>query len=664
MGSAYKHVFAPINVRGVVFKNRIEFAPPSPNLASKDGKVTPEFVEFFRPFAEGGAAIIDVGNSVIDIKEANDEERQLDLSSDDCILPLTRFVEMCQGYGAQPSLEINHNGLDSHYDKTGRPAIAPSPLIPPVEIIRAKEAGRKPVPTEPMDYYKIKETIGKYAMAAYRCKRAGFKMCMIHGGHGNLISQFASPLYNRRTDEYGGSLENRARFAIEVLDRVRELCGEDFVIEYRISADEIHPDGMHFEETLKFIELIQEKIDILHVSAGLHGIPEYMRYWWQNYMMEREFNVHYAAAIKKAFPNLLINTVGSIMSIDAAERILAEGKADFVSMCRPLLADPYMPRKYALGREEDHRPCLRCQYCGARLLVPAVINCAVNPYLGDEVEFPSHKVKKAEVKKRVAVVGGGPAGIQAMLTLCERGHDVTLYEKSGRLGGNVVAAAAPSFKIDMKDYLAYLVRQAEKAPARILLNTEATKEMLDKENYDALIIAIGAEPVIPKLPGIDKPHVHWAPKADLGEIEVGEKTVIVGAGAVGIECAINLKQKGKDVTVIEMAPELNALMAASRALYMEYMNLIEGHQIPVHLNCKLEEVTDKSVICSNMNLSGRIEFPADTVLLALGMTSREDVAFALRRSAPETEVFVVGDAAEVGDIATAVKSAFKAAAYI
>ena len=173
MGSAYKHVFEPIKVRGVVFKNRIEFAPPSPNLASKDGKVTPEFVEFFRPFAEGGAAIIDVGNSVIDIKEANDEERQLDLSSDDCILPLTRFVEMCQGYGAQPSLEINHNGLDSHYDKTGRPAIAPSPLIPPVEIIRAKEAGRKPVPTEPMDYYKIKETIEKYAMAAYRMQQAG-----------------------------------------------------------------------------------------------------------------------------------------------------------------------------------------------------------------------------------------------------------------------------------------------------------------------------------------------------------------------------------------------------------------------------------------------------------------------------------------------------------
>ncbi len=267
-------------------------------------------------------------------------------------------------------------------------------------------------------------------------------MSMIHGAHGNLIAQFASRLYNKRTDEYGGSLENRARFAIEVLDRVRELCGEDFVIEYRISADEIHPDGMHLDETLRFIELIQDKVDILHVSAGLHGEFEYMRNWWQNYLMDREYNVHYAADIKKAFPNKVVCTVGSIMDIGKAEEILAAGKADMVAMCRPLLADPEMPRKYALGREEDHRPCLRCQYCGCRLIVPAVINCAVNPFLGNETEFPEAKVTKADVKKRVAVVGGGPAGIQALLTLCERGHDVTLYEMSDRLGGHLVPGSA------------------------------------------------------------------------------------------------------------------------------------------------------------------------------------------------------------------------------
>jgi 2,4-dienoyl-CoA reductase-like NADH-dependent reductase (Old Yellow Enzyme family)/thioredoxin reductase len=664
MKSRYEHVFAPVRIRGVEFKNRLEMAPPSPNLADREGRATPEFVDFFRSFARGGTAIIHVGNSVVDIKEACDEERQLDLGSDECILPLTRFVEMCQGYGAQASLEINHNGKDSDFGKTGKAAFSASSFIPSSEIWRAAQSGREPMTTIEMDHAKIKETVEKYAVAAYRCKRAGFKMCMIHGGHGNLISQFASSLYNKRKDDYGGSLENRARFAIEVLDRVRELCGEHFVIEYRISADEIHPKGMHFAETLKFIELIQPKVDILHVSAGLHGEFQYMRNWWQNYLMDRMYNVHYAADIKKAFPDLLVCTVGSIMNIKSAEEILAAGQADFVALCRPLLADPEMPRKFAMGKEEDFRPCLRCQYCGFRLMIPAVINCAVNPFLGNETEFPEGKVKKADLKKRVAVIGGGPAGIQALLTLCERGHEVTLYEKSDRLGGHVVSGSVLPFKQDVKDYLNYLLCQANKVPARILLNTEATKELLDAQGYDALIIAVGSQPIIPPLPGIDKSHVHWAPDADSGKVKVGNKTVIVGAGSVGIECAIGLKRAGKNVVVVEMAPDMSNLRASAGGATMELTALIEELQIPVHLNCKLVEVTDNTIVCRDEKTSERMELSADTVLLAVGMSARHEVADSLRRSAPETEVFVIGDASEVGTIATAVRSAFKAAAYI
>jgi 2,4-dienoyl-CoA reductase-like NADH-dependent reductase (Old Yellow Enzyme family)/thioredoxin reductase len=664
MGSRYEHVFAPIRIRRVDFKNRLELAPPSPNLASRDGRVTTEFVDFFRVFARGGAAVLTVGNSVVDIKEASDEERQLDLGSDDCILSLTLFAEMCHGFGALASLEINHNGKDSDPGKTGRAAYSPSSITPSHELWRAKLQGREMLPTIEMDHAKIRETVDKYAAAAHRCKKAGFKMCMIHGGHGNLIAQFASPLYNKRHDEYGGSLQNRARFASEVLDGVRKLCGEDFVIEYRISADEIHPDGLHLAETLQFIELIQDKVDIFHVSAGLHGELQYMRNWWQNYMMDREYNVHYAADVKKAFPNAVVCTVGSIMDIGRAEEIIASGKADMVAMCRPLLADPEMPRKYALGREDDRRPCLRCQYCGFRLMVPAVINCAVNPYLGNETEFPEAKVNRAEVRKKVAVVGGGPAGIQALLTLCERGHDVTLYEKSDHLGGNVVPGAALPFKRDVADYLAYLLRQAAKAPARILLNTEATKEMLDAEGYEALIVAVGAEPIVPRLPGIDKPHVHWAPDADTGKVKPGNRTVIVGAAAVGVECAIGLKRAGKDVTVVEMAPDMANLRASAGGVAMELMALVEELHIPIRLGCRLEEVTDSTVVCRDTTTSERIEFPADTVLLAVGMAARQEVADRLRRSAPETEVFVVGDAAQAGSIATAVMSAFKAAAYI
>jgi 2,4-dienoyl-CoA reductase-like NADH-dependent reductase (Old Yellow Enzyme family)/thioredoxin reductase len=664
MGSKYKNVFEPIRIRGVDFKNRLEMAPPSPNLADREGRVTTEFVDFFRSFARGGVAIIDVGNSVVDIKEACDEERQLDLSSDDCILPLTRFVEMCEGYGAHASLEINHNGKDSQFEKTGKAAYSVSSMIASKEIYHAQQHGRKPIPTIEMNHAKIKETVEMYGMAAYRCKRAGFKMCMIHGGHGNLISQFSSPLYNKRKDDYGGSLANRTRFTIEVLDRVRQLCGENFVIEFRVSADEIHPDGMHFDETLKYIEMIQHKIDILHVSAGLHGEFEYMRNWWQNYMMDRMYNVHYAADIKKAFPNLLICTVGSIMNITNAEEIISTGKADFVAMCRPFLADPEMPRKYALGKEEDHRPCLRCQYCGQRLIIPAVINCAVNPYLGNETEFPDGKVKKAEQKKKVAVIGGGPAGIQAMLTLCDRGHDVTLYEKSNELGGYIVPGSVLPSKQDIRDYLKYLVCQAKKAPARLLMNTEATKEILDSEKYDALIVAVGSNPITPKLPGINKPHVHWAPDADIGKVNLGNKIVIIGAGSVGVECAIQLKNDRKDVSLVEMASDLSNLMFTASGAFMEFMELIQKLNIPLHLNCRLEEVTDKTVICCDTKTSKKIEFPADTVLLALGMSARHDVADSLRRSAPETEVFVVGDAVKAGNIATAIMSAFRAAAYI
>jgi len=550
MGSKYSHVFAPIRIRGIDFKNRIMLAPPSPNLANDEGMVTNDFVDMFRSFSRGGVAVINVGNSMIDYKEARDEERQLDLSSDDCILPLTRYVEACLDFGAQPNLEVNHNGKDSDPDRTGKPAYSASSFIPPIEKWRAKMAGREPRPTIEMDQAKIDSTVYKYGAASLRCKRAGFNMVMIHGGHGNLISQFSSPLYNKRTDEYGGSLENRARFTVEVLDKVREMCGNDFVIEMRISADEINPDGMHFDETLKYIDIIKDKLDILHVSAGLHGEIKYMRNWWQNYMMERMYNVHYAADVKKAFPNLKVATVGSIMNIQMAEEIIASGKADFVAMCRPLLADPEMPRKYALGMEDDHRPCLRCQYCGKRLMIPAVINCAVNPYLGNEREFPDGKVKKAEIKKKVAVIGGGPAGVVAMLTLIDRGHDVTLYEMTDKIGGLIVPGSVHPFKQDFRDYLSYLQCQTKKAKAKVLLNTEATKEVLDRENYDAIIIAVGSRPIVPNLPGIKKGHVHWAPDACTGKVKINGKVVIIGAGAVGVECAIDLKQHGNDVSLI------------------------------------------------------------------------------------------------------------------
>ncbi|NMA25948.1 MAG: FAD-dependent oxidoreductase, partial [Clostridiales bacterium] len=256
----------------------------------------------------------------------------------------------------------------------------------------------------------------------------------------------------------------------------------------------------------------------------------------------------------------------------------------------------------------------------------------------------------------------------AMMALCDRGHDVTLYEKTDQLGGLVVPAAAPPFKIDCQDYLKWLLREVKKYPAKILLNTEATKELLDRENYDAIIIAVGSKPIIPSnIPGITKPHVHWAPDAETGKATAGDRIVIVGGGAVGLEAAIDFRQLGKDVTVVEMLDEEKhhlALRASSRHAGDEMLAIAADLKIPIYLNNRLEEVRDDKVICKDLITGELREYPCDTVLLALGMTPLHDVVAELRRCAPETEVFIVGDALNVGNISTATNSGFQAAIHI
>ena len=666
MQSNYKHVFNPIRIRGVDFKNRIILAPPSPNLASEDGLVTKDFVNWFRMFARGGATTLYVGNCSIDITECKDEAYQLDLNDDRCILPLTWYADMCKEYGCHASFEINHNGENTAFETVGHAPYSSSSFISESERARAAMLGREPIASIEMTHEKIKETVEKYAMAAYRMKKAGMDIVLVHGGHGNLISQFTSPLYNKRTDEYGGSTANRARFAIEVCQAIREKCGENFVIEMRMSADEIAEEGMHIDETLEMIGLLKPHIDIAHISAGLHSDFnfKYLRNWMQNFLMDRGFNVHYARKVKEAHPDLLVTTVGSITSIDMAEEIIANGWADFVAMCRPLMADPDMPRKYAENRPEDRRPCLRCDSCTGHLFVPKPIYCAVNPMSFMCRDYIDGEVPLARKKKKVAVVGGGPAGITALTTLIDRGHDVTLYEKTGELGGNVIGAAVAPFKIDCQDYLKWLVRQGETAPAKVLMNTEATKELLNKENYDAVIIAVGSEPLMPEIPGIEK--ANWVVDAELGKVPLGEKIVIIGAGSVGLEAAIEFRRDGKNVEVIELLDEpaaIEALRVSAKTATREFQMIMEDENIPVHYGINTTEIQDGKII--GVNLEGKtVEFEADTVLIAIGMKPLWDVADSLRHCAPETSVHIVGDAFEVGTISTAVNQAFQVCLHI
>lgn len=674
MGSDYSHVFAPIRIRGVDFKNRITLAPTTPVLSTWDGFVTPQLVDWLRMFARGGASTLYLGNCSIDLSENQDQRYQLDLGRDEGILPIATYVDMCREYRCHASFEINHGGEGVPFEQFNRPSWSASSYISEDEIIRAKLSGRDPIPCQEMSKAKIAEVVDMFGKAAFRMKRAGMDICMVHGGHGNLISQFTSPKFNHRTDEYGGSTKNRARFAIEVCQSIRKYCGENFVIEYRCSGDEEDPEGMHIDETIELVEYLKPYIDILHVSAGLHSDPRgphlYYRNWCPNFLMDRCFNMHYARDIKKAHPDVLINTVGAITSLDYAEEIIGNGWADFVSMCRPLMADPEMPRKYAENRPEDRRPCLRCDSCTRHIRVPKPISCAVNPMCGMTSVLRDGVVPKAEAKKRVAIVGGGPAGIQALQTLLDRGHDVTLYEKTGKLGGHVEEAAAAPFKQDMKDYLTWMrhtAKQCEARGAKILLNTAATPEMLDNEKYDAVIIAIGADPLIPNVPGIHNSNVLWAPDAEVNNTPVGDTIVVIGGSSVGMEAGLDYDMQGKKVTVVEMlaeGPSFMKLKAGSGPSAAELKSLYAEKGIPVLYSHRLAEVKDDCVICENLTTGEMVTLPCDTVLLAAGMRSRMAEAESMRHCAPETSVFVVGDCYEAASIFEAVNDSFRACIHI
>ncbi|MCQ2405861.1 MAG: FAD-dependent oxidoreductase [Oscillospiraceae bacterium] len=668
MGSKYSNVFKPIRIRGIDFKNRIVLAPPSPNLASTDGLVTHDFVDWFEMFAKGGACTLYVGNCSIDIKECKDEAYQLDMSNPDGILPMTWYADMCKEYGCHASFEINHNGENTAFETVGHAPFSASPRISDNERKRAAENGRDPIPCIEMTREKIKETVEKYGRAAEMMKRAGMDIVLVHGGHGNLISQFTSPLYNKRTDEYGGDTKGRARFAIEVCQSIRKHCGENFVIEYRISADEIAPGAMHFDETLELIGYLKPYIDIVHVSAGIHSDfnMAYANWWLQDTFTEHCFNVHYARDIKKAHPDLLVTTVGSIMNLDYAEEILANGWADFVAMCRPLMADPEMPNKYAENRPEDHVPCLRCGTCTKHLRVPKPIYCAVNPVSGMMRRLPGGEVPEAKIKKRVAVIGGGPGGLQAVRTLLDRGHDVTLYEKSGALGGTVIEAAAPPFKIDVKAYLKWMLHEFDncrKRGAKILLNTEASKELLDKEYYDAIVIAVGADPIVPDIPGIGLPHVAWAPDAQTGRVPVGDNVIIIGGGETGFEAAIQYAGEGKKVSVIIARPEKAAF--SGNRVHREMIARMQKMGIALICSSSVTEIFPTEVSVIN-NITGETALmPADTVLYAKGMKSRTETVDSLRHCAPESNVAIVGDCNNNPDtISKAVNEAFRACLHI
>ncbi len=650
--SDFQHVLSPFKFGNVVVKNRIELAPACHMLASADGYVTREMVAYYQSLARGGAGIITIGESPIDAGYAKDHEFQLNLGDDKVINGMSVLAEAVHRHGAKLSIEINHSG---RFTLNNRDTIGPSPIPTDLEEMLAKQQGRKRFKVTQMDQDMIDAVIEGFANAAFRCVRAGFEMVMIHGAHGHLIAQFLSPYSNKRTDGYGGSLKNRAKFAIEVLSAVRKKVGNKLAIEYRISANELVPGGMEEEETIEFVKMIEDKIDLLHVSAGLLGDNRTVPHMIQPTYFPHAYNVHRADKLKKAL-NIPITTVGSISDMETADRIIAEGKADIVAMARAIFADPEIVNKTRLGRTEDIRPCLRCFHCNKQTRHFYPIRCAVNPVIGRELDYAD--IPPARVKKKVVVIGGGPAGMQAALTASVRGHEVILYEKSDRLGGNLILAGALDIKADTKRYLKWLVGQTEKAPGvTVKVNAEATTEMVAGEKPDAVIVAVGADPISADIPGADKAHVVWVGDVDMGKAEVGDIVLVVGGGSTGSESALQLAKDGKSVTVVDMLDY--ATLAADWPRGLAY--LLEEYGVRFLTETKVEEITDKGVLVVDSRWN-RSEVPADTVILSLGFKPCTGTVSLFEGLA--TDVYVIGDCRKALGIKEAVHDGFNVAVDI
>jgi len=558
---------------------------------------------------------------------------------------LYQLAEAVHRYGAKLSMEIDHGGALAF---TQNP-IGPSSITIPYQ-------GRK-VQVNGMDQNMIGKVIDQYASAAYRCWKAGCDMVMVHGGHGWLLSQFASAYFNKRNDVYGGSLEKRARFAIEVLQEIRKRTNNKLAIEYRISGDELTPEGMHLDEVIEFVKLIQDHIDLVHVSLGTFaGHPKYI-IWTQPIYLPHEYNVHRAEMIKKAV-HIPVTCVGSILDLETADKIIADGKADIVAMGRANLADPEIVNKTYRGEFNEIRPCTRCQCCNARGVNFQQIRCAVNPVAGREVDYTY--TPPAVRKKKVIVIGGGPGGMEAAITAASRGHDVTLFEKDNELGGNLRYAIGPPFKTDMKKYLEWLIGKTERS-VNIRYSCEATPDLIRNEKPDAVIVAAGSEPLVPDIPGIKNTNVVLAGDVDTGKATVGDNVLIAGAGLVGCETALYLAQTGKKVTLIDLLKENEIAADVNVTPRIYLLDLLHQNGVSFVLESKLVEITGKGVVVADKQ-SIRYEIAGDTVVIALGFRSRRNFAEKIINLA--REVYEVGDCVSPRNLISAVHDAFNIAVEI
>jgi 2,4-dienoyl-CoA reductase-like NADH-dependent reductase (Old Yellow Enzyme family)/thioredoxin reductase len=632
-----RKLFTPLNHDKITLKNRIMQMAMLTRFCDDKGHMTDRYIDFMAARAKGGTALL-TSEATYLTADSRYRPNQMAVYDDSYIPGMKKLVDAVHQFDCKITLQVMHAGtrLSESYLPGSKP-VGPS-AVPhiPTGI----------VPHE-LTEKEIEVLVDAFGKAAERGLRADFDGVEIHGSHAYLITQFCSPFYNKRNDKYGGTPQRRARFAVEIARRIRDYCGPDYPIFYRLQADDFVAGGIQVEEAKIHAQMLEEAgIDFLNVTGGnREGIDMQI----QPSIYPRGCLLHLTRAIRPIV-NIPIVAVGRIVDPFQAEAILDEGIADIIGMARAHLADPEFANKAAEGRYEDINQCIGCMLgCIDKDLKRRVaVTCAVNPACGWEGDFVI--VPSRGKKKKVVVVGGGPAGMSCARVAAERRHEVILYEREDRLGGQVLVGSAPKGKDELLKVPRWYEHQFRKLGVKVFLNTEATPSMVGELKPDVIVLAQGAEPIIPDARGIYRENVVRAIDVLNGNSEVGDRVVVVGGGMVGIETAEYLAEKGKKVAIVEMLPKIGLDLGLTQRL--AHWRRIPQLDIKIYTDARLWEVFENGI---NVIMKVELEHeerkgeevvfvPADTVVVAVGQMPVKGPVDEWKKRAGQ--VFEVGDCVE------------------